>query len=92
MAPDGCTIDADGAVWFADALGAQVVRVREGGEITHRLPTPDNVFACMLGGADGDTLFALTAVGAHPDEVAGTATGVLWQTRVDVPRTATSRP
>ena len=57
MAPDGCTIDADGAIWFADALGSQVVRVLEGGEITDRVPTPDNVFACMLGGADGRTLF-----------------------------------
>lgn len=92
MAPDGCTIDADGAIWFADALGSQVVRVLEGGEITHRLPTPDNVYACMLGGVDGRTLFALTAAGTHPDEVAGTATGALWQTQVDVPRTATSRP
>ncbi len=92
MAPDGCTIDADGAIWFADALGKQVVRVREGGEITHRLPTHDNVYACMLGGSDGLTLFALTAVASHPAAVSGTATGVLWQTRVGVPRTATSRP
>ena len=79
MAPDGCTIDADGAIWFADALGKQVVRVLEGGEITHRIPTPDNVYACMLGGPDGRTLFALTAAGSHPDVVAGTATGALWQ-------------
>ncbi len=33
-APDGCTLDADGGIWFADALGARVVRVVEGGEIT----------------------------------------------------------
>jgi sugar lactone lactonase YvrE len=69
-----------------------VVRVREGGEITHRLPTPDNVYACMLGGPDGRTLFALTAAGAHPKVVAGTGTGALWQTQVEVPRTPTSRP
>jgi len=92
MAPDGCTIDADGAIWFADARGSQVVRVLEGGEITDRVPTPDNVFACMLGGAEGRTLFALTAAGAHPDTVAGTATGALWQRQVTVPRTPTSRP
>jgi sugar lactone lactonase YvrE len=92
MAPDGCTIDAEGAIWFADALGLQVVRVREGGEITHRLATPDNVYACMLGGPDGRTLFALTAAGAHPDVVAGTGTGALWQIQVDIPRTPTSRP
>ena len=39
MAPDGCTIDAAGGIWFSDALGKQVVRVVEGGEITHRLTT-----------------------------------------------------
>jgi sugar lactone lactonase YvrE len=92
MAPDGCTIDAEGAVWFADALGSQVVRVREGGEITDRLATPDNVFACMLGGPNGRTLFALTAAGSHPDIAAGTATGALWQREVDVARSANSRP
>jgi len=92
MAPDGCTIDADGAIWFADAVGSQVVRVLEGGEITHRIPTPAHVYACMLGGPNGRTLFALTAAGSHPDVVAGTATGALWQRQVDVPRTATSRP
>ena len=88
----GCTIDTDGAIWFADALGKQIVRVLEGGEITHQIPTPDSVYACMLGGPDGRTLFALTAAGSHPDVVAGTATGALWQRQVDVPRTPTSRP
>ena len=92
MAPDGCTIDAEGAIWFADALGKQVVRVREGGEITHRLPTPDNVYACMLGGPDGRTLFALTAADSRPAAVSGTATGALWRRSVAVARTSTSRP
>jgi len=92
MAPDGCTIDAEGAIWFADALGRQVVRVREGGEVTDRVRTPDNVYACMLGGAEGRTLFALTAADSHPDVVAGTATGALWQMQVAVARSASSRP
>ena len=92
MAPDGCTIDAEGAIWFADAFGKQVVRVREGGEITDQVPTSDDVYACMLGGPDGRTLFALTAAGSHPDVVSGTATGALWQLDVAIPRTPTSRP
>ena len=91
-APDGCTIDAEGAIWFADAVGKQVVRVREGGEITDQVPTSDDVYACMLGGPDGRTLFALTAAGSHPDVVAGTATGALWRLDVATPRTPTSRP
>jgi sugar lactone lactonase YvrE len=92
MAPDGCTIDGDGGIWFADALTPQVVRVLEGGEITDRVPTPEHVFACMLGGADGRTLFALTAPSSSPEIVAGTATGALWQRTVAVARTPTSRP
>lgn len=92
MAPDGCTLDGDNAIWFADALGCQVVRVLEGGQVTDRVPTPDNVYACMLGGADGTTLFALTAADADPSVVAGTATGALWQMRVDVARSHRSRP
>ena len=35
--PDGCTLDAEGAIWFADARGTAVVRVREGGEVTDRI-------------------------------------------------------
>ena len=91
-APDGCTSDAEGAIWFSDALGKQVVRVREGGEITHQIDTPDSTYACMLGGSDGDLLYVLTSTGSHPDEVAGTATGALWTTRVDVPRDPLSLP
>lgn len=33
-APDGCTLDAEGAIWFANANHREVVRVREGGEVT----------------------------------------------------------
>lgn len=91
-APDGCTIDADGGIWFSDALGKQVIRVLEGGEITHRLPTEDHTFACALGGADGNVLFALTCVDSHPSKAAGTATGKLWKTTVDVGRNATDLP
>ena len=58
-APDGCTLDAAGGIWFSDAIGSQVVRVEEGGEVTHRVPTPQPTFACMLGGHDGRTLHAL---------------------------------
>ncbi len=86
MAPDGCTVDAAGGIWFSDALGKRVVRVVEGGEVTHQLPTEDHTYACMLGGKEGDQLFALTCVDAHPSKSAGTGTGKLWVTTVDLPR------
>ena len=85
MAPDGCTLDADGAIWFADALGSQVVRVREGGEITGTIATPAPTFACALGGDDGRTLFVLCAPSSRPDEVAGKGAGAIYTTTVDVP-------
>ncbi len=83
MAPDGCTLDDAGGIWFSDAVGSQVVRVLEGGEITHQVPTPQPTFACMLGGLDGRTLYALTAPGSHPDDVAGKAGGAIYQRRVE---------
>ncbi|NND74629.1 MAG: gluconolactonase [Ilumatobacter sp.] len=91
-APDGCTIDAEGAIWFADAIGKQVVRVRAGGEVTDTLATDDNAYACALGGSDGTRLFVLTCEDANPDVSAGTATGRLVATTVDVPRNATALP
>lgn len=82
-APDGCTLDAGGGIWFSDARGSQVVRVLEGGEVTHRVPTPMPTFACMLGGADGRTLFALCAPGSHPDQAASQPAGAIYTLPVD---------
>jgi len=90
--PDGCTIDAEGAIWFSDAAATRVVRVVEGGEVTHTIETPQPTYACMLGGADGHTLFVLTCENSHPDRAEGTATGTLLTTRVDVPRHPSALP
>ena len=81
-APDGCTLDSDGGIWFADAAGSGLVRVLEGGTITDRLPTPQPAYACMLGGDDGRTLFILTAPGAGADR-AGTGEGCILTTTVE---------
>jgi len=83
--PDGCTLDAEGAIWFADARGTAVVRVREGGEITDRVETGQHTFACALGGDDGRTLFVLCADSAHDEDVVGMATGTIRTLRVGVP-------
>jgi sugar lactone lactonase YvrE len=85
MAPDGCALDAESGIWFADAAGSQVVRVLEGGQITHRIETPMPTFACALGGERGTTLFALCATDSNPTAVAGTGSGVIVTTEVAVP-------
>jgi len=85
LGPDGCTLDAEGAIWFANAYGTDVVRVREGGEITDRVDVGQGTYACALGGDDGRTLFILSADSSNEAEVAGKGTGVIRTMRVDVP-------
>jgi len=61
--PDGISLDAEGAVWFASHH--QVLRVREGGEVTDVVDMgATRATACMLGGADGRTLL-ITASDTH---------------------------
>lgn len=85
VAPDGCCLDADGALWIADALASRVVRVIEGGEIVDQIDTPSGVFACMLGGEDGRQLFMCTAPDFHEEARKAAREGVMVSTRVDVP-------
>ncbi len=59
--PDGCCMDAEGALWVASPPTREVLRVREGGETTHRVSTDQMAIACMLGGDDRRTLYVLTA-------------------------------
>ncbi len=87
-APDGCTLDEEEGIWFSDAVGKQIVRVIGSGDIddpsTIRMGTPNNTYACTLGGDDGQTLFVLTADDSSPDVVAGTGTGAIYSTRIEV--------
>jgi sugar lactone lactonase YvrE len=86
VGPDGICADADGAVWVADALGHRVLRVREGGKIVEEVSTGDvGVYACMLGGDDGRTLFMCVAPTFFEHERRDTREAQLLSCRVDVP-------
>lgn len=86
VAPDGAALDAEGAVWAADALGHRVLRVAEGGKVLQEISTGAmGVYACALGGPDGKTLFLCVApdFAEHARNAAREA--AIWITRVDVP-------
>ena len=89
VAPDGCCLDAEGAMWIADAIGGRLIRVREGGEIVDEVPTGTGVYACMLGGEDGRTLFACTAPDFQEEARRAAREASLVAVRVDVPHAGT---
>ena len=53
---------------MASPISREVLRVREGGEVTHRIPTDQLAIACMLGGEDRRTLFVLTSPSVEEEE------------------------
>ncbi|NNL65254.1 MAG: gluconolaconase [Myxococcales bacterium] len=83
--PDGICLDAEGGIWVASPIGHQVLRVREGGEVTDRIEIETEAFACMLGGADGRTLFLCTAATSDPETCRKEPTGRIETVRVAVP-------
>ncbi len=85
VAGDGCCLDAEGAMWIADAVHGRVVRVREGGQIVDEIQPGNGAFACMLGGADGHTLFICAAPDFHEHARVAATEARLLAVRVDVP-------
>jgi sugar lactone lactonase YvrE len=83
--PDGCALDAEGAIWMADAGGSGCHRVTEGGDIVATVTASQPVFACALGGADRRTLYLLTAPAFGEAQCAGKGLGRVEATEVDVP-------
>ena len=77
VAPDGIAADPQGGVWVSAALGPAVVRYAEGGEVTGQVETTQNAFACAVGGADGRTLYAMTAPSSEPKDVDGQSAGAI---------------
>jgi len=87
FAPDGCTLDAEGCIWSADAVGGRAARLAPGGEIVDVVHGPEGlgVFACMLGGEDGRTLLLCAAPDFLEHRRMDKREAVLVTTTVDVP-------
>ena len=86
VSPDGCTLDAEGHIWAADALGNRCVRVAPGGEIVDEITVPGGlgVYACQLGGDDGRTLLICSAPDFFEHNRVAANEAVLFTTTVDV--------
>ena len=84
--PDGICLDAENAIWVACPTASEVIRVKQGGEVTERVKVETDAFACMLGGPDGRTLFVATAANSDPEKCRAERTGRIEMTQVEVPR------
>ena len=69
--PEGCCLDEEQCLWFADLCSGRLVRSAEGGRVIDEKRLPDGLFpiACMLGGEDGHTLLVCAAAGVDPHAV-----------------------
>ncbi len=84
--PDGICLDAEGGIWVASPAGKiGVMRVCEGGKITHHIEVATHAYACMLGGPQRTTLFMLTAETINPDGARAKSSGRIEMVQVEVP-------
>ncbi len=83
--PDGICLDREGAIWVAAFEQGEFIRVKEGGEITHRVDTGGRrAVACNLGGSDGKTLYCLIYDGDLDDIPKGARNALIETAQVEV--------
>lgn len=71
IAPDGIVLDPDGeTIWVANALRGECVRVARGGAVLDRIATSQRTLSCLVGGADGRTMYAATVPTDDPKRAA----------------------
>jgi sugar lactone lactonase YvrE len=84
--PDGLAMDAEGALWVADAKGNGVIRVAEGGHVLDWVHTGElAVYAAALGGASGRELALCCAPPLGTSDPVTTRDSQLLVTTVPVP-------
>lgn len=83
--PDGIALDSNGAIWVANPIAPECALIAQGGRVLEVIDTGMPCYACMLGGADGRTLFMLTAPSSISHEVSQAPKGKLIVATVDAP-------
>lgn len=85
--PDGICLDAAGAIWIANPLAPECVRIAPGGEVLEVVRTGElPCYACMLGGPDGRHLFMLVAPSSDAAAAAQAPLGQVLVAEVAVAR------
>ena len=85
--PDGLALDAEGALWMADARGSGALRIAPDGTVLDMVSTGDSsVYAVALGGHDRRTLFLCVSAPLGVEDPASTRNSALLMCRVDVAR------
>jgi len=82
--PDGIALDAEGAIWVAAPFTHELLRVKQGGEVSERIKREQMPIACALGGPGRRTLYLLTSDAVQPDECIQKRSARLETTEVEV--------
>ena len=85
LMPDGICLDAEGAIWLASPISHGCLRVKPGGEITHKVEVERQAFACMLGGPERRHLFICTAGSSSPEACTTNLDGRIEVVEVAIP-------
>jgi len=85
--PDGICLDSEGAIWIANPLAPECVRIAEGGAVLETIETGGlPCYACMLGGPEGRHLFMAVAPSSDATEAAQAPLGKVLIAEVDAGR------
>jgi sugar lactone lactonase YvrE len=82
--PDGCCLDAEGAIWVASPTTNDVIRLHEGGQVSERVDVGRGAYACMLGGYNRKTLFVLVSDESDPELTRANRTAGIVAVEVEV--------